>query len=105
MNRNRPKQIVIRASDEEFKKIKAKVEKSKLKQNEYLLKCCLGKDIYVIEGLREMTIELKRIGTNLNQLTKAVHEGKANCKAEIGDIQKELGETWQSLRLLIQKGL
>ena len=105
MNRSRPKQIVIRASDEEFERIKAKVEKSRLKQNEYLLKCCLNKDIYVIEGLHELTTELKRIGNNLNQLTRAVHEGKANCKGELEVIQKELGETWQSLRLLIQKGL
>lgn len=105
MNRSRPKQIVIRASEEELTRIKARVKKSKLNQNEYLLKCCLDKDIYVVDGLHELTIELKRIGNNLNQLTRAVHEGKANCKGELEVIQKELGETWQSLRLLIQKGL
>ncbi len=103
MNRSRPKQIVIRASDEEFDKIKSNVKKSKLKQNEYMLKCCLDKEINVVEGMHEVTVELKRIGNNLNQLTREVHQGRANCKNELGEIQKELGETWQLLRLLIQK--
>lgn len=105
MNRARPKQMVIRASEEEFKKIKIKVQKSKLKQNEYILKCLLDKDIYVIDGLNELTAELKRIGNNLNQLTRSVHEGKANCSEELSEINEEMKEVWQSLRLLIQKQL
>lgn len=105
MNRTRPKQIVIRASGDEFNEIKFKVEQSKLKQNEYILRCLLDKDIYVVDGIKEMTLEVKRIGNNLNQITKAVHEGKANCSVEVSEIQKELGEVWQSLRLLIQKQL
>jgi molybdopterin-guanine dinucleotide biosynthesis protein len=100
MNRQRPKQIVIRASEQEFAKIKSKVEKSKLNQNEYLLKSCLDKNIVVVEGFPDLTIELKRIGNNLNQLTRAVHEGKANCNAELAEIEKELSEVWQLLRQL-----
>jgi Mg2+ and Co2+ transporter CorA len=103
MNRSRPKQIVIRASEEEFEQIKKKVKASKKKQNEYLLKCSLDKDIVVIDGLREQTIELKRIGNNLNQLTRAVNEGRANCANELQDINEEMKKIWQSLRSLIQK--
>lgn len=102
MNRKRPKQIVIRASEQEFEKIKKNVEKSGLTQNEYLLRCALNKKITVIEGLPELVLELKRIGNNLNQLTKAVHEGKANCSQELNDINKELKGVWQLLRRLIQ---
>lgn len=103
MNKKRPKQIIIRATEEEFTKMKKKVEKSKLSQNEYLLKSVLDKDITVIEGLHDFTIELKRIGNNLNQLTRAVHEGKANYSKELSDINGEMKEVWQLLRQLIQK--
>lgn len=103
MNRTRPKQIVIRASEDEFKKIKSKVSKSKISQNEYLLKAILDKEIVVVDGLRELTMELKRIGNNLNQLTRSVHEGKANCKMELSEINEEMKDVWQSLRQLIQK--
>lgn len=103
MNRTRPKQIVIRASEKEFEKIKAKVEKSKLKQNEYLLKAVLDKEIIVVDGVRELTVELKRIGTNVNQIAKAVNEGRADCSKELLAVNEELKELWQSLRQLIQK--
>jgi len=103
MNRTRPKQIVIRASEKEYEKIKSKVAKSQLTQNEYLLKSALDKEIVVIEGIRELTIELKRVGNNLNQLTKAVHEGKVNCSRELKEINEELKEVWQLLRQLTQK--
>ncbi len=43
VNRKRNKQIVIRATEKEFNTIKNKVKKSKLSQNEYLLKCALDK--------------------------------------------------------------
>ena len=105
MNRTRPKQIVIRATEIEFDQIKKKVKASKKKQNEYLLKCVLDKEIVVIDGLKEQTVELKRIGNNLNQLTRAVNEGRANCGEELQDINKEMKEVWQLLRLLIQKQL
>lgn len=103
MNRARPKQIVIRANEKEFEKIKNKVAKSKLTQNEYLLKSALNKEIIVIKGIRELTIELKRIGNNLNQLTKAVHEGKVNCSKELNEVNEEMKEVWQLLRQLTQK--
>lgn len=105
MNRKRPKQLVIRLSEEELAKVKMKVEKSKLKQNEYIIKCLMNKEIYVVEGINELILQMKYIGNNLNQLTRAVHEGKADCSKELQEIKKELSETWQSLRLLIQKQL
>lgn len=105
MNRKRPKQIVIRVSEEELDKIKLKVQKSNLKQSEYIIKCLLEKDIYVVEGLGEIIKQVKYIGNNLNQLTRAVHEGKADCSNEVKEIQKELSEVWQLLRSLTQKQL
>lgn len=103
MNRARPKQIVIRASESELEAIKLKVKESKLNQNEYIIHCLLNKDIIVIDGLRDITVELKRIGNNLNQLTKLAHEGKIDCSAELEEINGEMKGVWQSLRQLIQE--
>lgn len=95
--------MIFRVNENEREQILKKIDKSKLNQNEYLLKCALEKDIHVIDGLHEMTIELKRIGNNLNQLTRSVNEGQANCSKELESIKEELSEAWQLLRLLIQK--
>lgn len=103
MNRKRPKQLVIRVSEDELQQIKDKIDHSELKQNDYLLKCALDKNIIVVDGLKELTVELKRIGNNLNQLTRAVNEGRANCRDELHEINGEMKEVWQSLRSLILK--
>lgn len=103
MPREREKQIKFFVTVAELEKIKQKVEKSKLNQSDYIRKVALQKDIIVIEGLNELTIELKRIGNNLNQLTRLSHEGKVNCSRELQDINGEMKEVWQLLRQLIQK--
>ena len=101
-NRKRQKQIVIRATDKEFEQIKKKVEKSKLTQNKYLLQSALDKEINVVEGIKDLVLETKRIGINLNQLTKLANQGKVDCSDELEEINEELVEVWQLLRQLIQ---
>ncbi|MDU7005642.1 plasmid mobilization protein [Clostridium sp.] len=41
------------------------IKKSKLKQQEYLIKSALNKKIIVIDGLKEILLELSREGNNL----------------------------------------
>ncbi len=102
-NKTRPYQLIFRATEKEKNKIQDKVKKSKLNQNEYLLRSALDKKIVVIDGLDEFVLEIRRIGNNLNQLTRLAHEGKVNCKNELAEIEKEMGEVWQLLSQLVQK--
>ncbi|EGT4142438.1 plasmid mobilization relaxosome protein MobC, partial [Clostridium perfringens] len=67
-NRKREKQIKFYVNEKEYEQIKKKVEKSKLKQQEYLIKSALNKKIIVIDGLKEILLELSREGNNLNQI-------------------------------------
>lgn len=69
-NRKREKQIKFYVNEKEYDQIKKKVEKSKLKQQEYLIKSALNKKIIVIDGLKEILLELSREGNNLNQIAK-----------------------------------
>jgi len=102
-NRTKNKQIKFRVTDKDYKKIKEKISKSKLNQDDYLLKCALGKEIKVIEGLPEMIKEVKRIGVNLNQLTKSVNQGRIIGTNQLEEMEKGLSEAWQLLRQLIQE--
>ena len=103
MNRTRPKQIVIRMSEKEFNTVKSKVEKSGLKQQDYLIKSITGKDVINTDGLKELTPELKRIGSNINQIAKSCNQGNQVTIDEIQSIKEELGEVWQLLKQLAQK--
>lgn len=98
--RKRNRQILIRLSDEELEKFKIKIQKSKLNQSAYLRNCILEKPINVFENNRDYLIELKRIGNNLNQLTRAVHVGKINCGNELEELKGDVKKLWQLLKSL-----
>ncbi len=70
MKQNKDKNYAFRISEKDLKAIKQKAKKAKLTVTDYITKSSLDKDITVIEGLPEMVSELKRIGNNINQLTR-----------------------------------
>ena len=55
-----------------------------------------------IPDLYDVKIELKRIGNNLNQLTRLCNEGKINAIG-LEDLKSEVSKIWQLLNLLTQK--
>ena len=57
-------------TEKELEEIDARASKAKKNRTEYLISAALGKEITVINDLREMLVQLKKIGNNLNQLTR-----------------------------------
>ena len=104
--RSRGIQVKFRLSEEEAEQLKSKVEKSGMSQQEYLMKCALNKNVTNTDGLKEISIELKRIGTNLNQIAKHCNEENAvslRTMAETRKIGEELNQVWLLLRQFLQR--
>lgn len=99
MPRKREKQLKFFVTDSEFERIKSKVAESKLSQSDFLRKSALNKEIVVVEGIRELVLQIKKVGVNLNQITKLAHQSRvSDVSAEIEQIHGELNEIWQLLR-------
>lgn len=98
MNRTRPKQIVIRVSEEELEQIKHKVEQSGKTQQQYIIEALTQKQITNTDGIKALVPELRRIGTNLNQIAKTLNGSGYYDYRLITANQKELEEVWQSLK-------
>lgn len=96
---NKTKRVNFRITEKELQKIKEKARKSNMNLTKYLTVCALNKDIVVIENLKEFQVELRRIGNNLNQLTRLCNEGIITC-LELENIKKQVNEIWQLLNLL-----
>lgn len=93
MNRTRPKQIVIRVSEEELAQIKKKVEQSGKSQQQYIIEALTQKQVINTDGIKEIYPELKRQGNNLNQIAKKLNEnGYVDYKHELPDTMKEVRE-------------
>jgi len=73
---NKSERLNFRVSAYEKNIIQNKAERSKTNLSGYLLSCALDKKIVVVDGLREVLKELRKIGNNLNQLTVLMRLGK-----------------------------
>lgn len=98
--RTRQRQIIIRMTDDEAAAFQKRTAKSKLKQNEFAIKCLLNHPVNVIEDMPELIRQLKAVGNNLNQLARAANAGQAMPPASVAELGKGVDELWQLLRRL-----
>ena len=73
-----------------------KVAKSELPTNEFIIKCTSRTKITAPIDLKPVVRELKRIGTNLNQLTAKANSGVIRV-FDLADTNKELAEIYKLL--------
>ena len=88
--------IAFRVTDKEKLQIE---DKAAIKYNSvsaFARDCTIGKEIYVLPGITEFAEQLRAIGNNLNQLTRAVNSGKATV-VDLTEMREEVAEIWQSL--------
>lgn len=70
------KKLSIRISEDDLRQIHDRAVKAKLSVTDYVTKCCLGKQIVVIDGLDEIIRQQKSVGNNLNQITVLCNMGR-----------------------------
>ena len=94
----------FRATEEEKSIIMKKGEASDRSISEYLRRCALDKPVIVMEGVDQIAYELRAIGNNLNQITRAVNSGYVQA-VNLQETEEVLGQLWQSLNSLQQSVL
>ena len=70
------KQFSIRISEQDLETIRRKAAQAHMSQSDYVVSCCLGKKIIILDGLKEVLRQQKAIGNNLNQLAVLANMGK-----------------------------
>ena len=65
-----------RMASDDREAIKELAKQTGLSMSDYVTRCCLGRQVVVIDGLKEVLKELKSIGRNLNQLVTLAHMGR-----------------------------
>lgn len=98
---NKTKRVNFRITENELEKIKKKAKKSNMNLTKYLTTCALDKEIIIVENLKDFQAQLRKIGNNLNQLTRLCNEGIITC-LELENVKKQVNDIWQLLNLLIQ---
>ena len=102
--KKQPKTEIIstRVTPEQREIIEEKAYSSYRTPSMYLRDCALDKKIVVVKGVDEAANELRKIGNNLNQLTRAVNSGYC-YEVDLRGTREEVARLWQLLNSLTQE--
>lgn len=96
------KKINIRLTEKEKKIIESKAKKLNMTITKFIVSSCLKDKIIIVYGLDKVDTELRRIGNNINQLTRLVNE-KIITVIDLKELRMEVNNIWQLLKQLVQK--
>jgi len=88
--RKRNHVVPIRFSDHELLVIDANAKRANMSRTEYLVSAGMGKPIVILDDLKPMLSELRRIGNNVNQLTRKANSGEIYAVG-LTEINEQLG--------------
>ena len=89
----------FRVTPAERERIENKAYSSYRIVSKYLRDCALEKEIFVVEGVDSLAQELRHIGTNLNQIARAVNAGSLSA-VDLTEMTEEVRAVWRSLNSL-----
>lgn len=93
----------IRIASGDLDIIKKKARQARLSQSDYVTRCCLGRQVVVIEDLKEAAKQLRAIGNNLNHLTALVNMGRFSV-ISLDGMAQELANVSAALRAVQERG-
>ena len=96
------KKINIRLTEKEKSIIEAKAKKLNMTITKFIISSCLKDKIVIVNGLDKVDSELRRIGNNINQLTRLANE-KIITVIDLKELRMEVNNIWQLLKQLVQK--
>ena len=96
------KKINIRLTEKEKSIIEVKAKKLNMTITKFIISSCLKDKIVIVNGLDKIDTELRRIGNNINQLTRLANE-KIITVIDFKELRMEVNNIWQLLKQLVQK--
>ena len=97
------RQFSIRISSQDLETIRQKAAQAHMSQSDYVIACCLGKRIVIMDGLKDVLRQQKAIGNNLNQLAVLANMGKVQF-ANLDSAAQEFSKINIALRELQEGG-
>lgn len=101
MKKRKDTTFSIRISTDDLNTIKGKAQQAHMSQSDYVTRCCLGRQVVIVEGLKDVLKMLRSIGNNINQLVTLAHMGRVSVinldgvvqtLSEIRDAVREIAE-------------
>lgn len=93
------KVIGIRVTKQEKERLIKKSQKAEMSLSEYIIEQTLERDIIVVEDVKNLVYELRKIENNINQLTRLANSGMIKV-VYLDEAKEELKKIWRELTTL-----
>lgn len=98
----RNKRVNIRLTQAEYDAISKRAKEANMTLTSYITRCCLGKQIVVIEGLDELNRQHRLLGNNINQLTRLANSGQIQV-VDLGEFLFEYAAIGKGIIELLER--
>lgn len=102
MKQKKEMRITLRLTQEQYDSIAAKAETAQMPVGAYVRAAALRHRVVVIDGLKEITHELKGIGRSINQLVVLCNMGRIK-EVHLDDAWQALSQIYLKLRELAEQ--
>lgn len=105
-NRERPLNIHVMVTEEEKEIIEERTRIAGFRSTgAYIRKIAIDGRIFKIDPtpLREISSQMTRLSTNINQITKRVNSTDNIYKEDVAELKEMTDELWQSLKSILSK--
>jgi hypothetical protein len=106
MPRKRNYPITIWLNEKELILLKDRISKTPYLRSDYIRKCSLDKNITVIPGIRDLIIEFKKIGSNLDKISRSIDNDSGDqiiLSGDLKSIKEDLKKAWAKLAIVMKK--
>lgn len=101
-NMKKDTKFSTRMASEDREAIKELAKQSGMSMSDYVTACCLGKQVVVIDGLKDVLKDLKSIGRNLNHLVTLAHMGRVTV-IDLESVRQTFSELCAAVRLILER--
>ena len=101
MPKTKLSRVEVRMTPEEKENLKRKAAEAHMTVSKYILHLSQTKRIILKDDIAELTVEISRIGNNINQIAHVGNTQKFVYKAQLNDVMKHLQEIEELQRKIL----
>jgi hypothetical protein len=98
---NKNKTIRARITSKDYKKFLERVENTNLSKSDFIRQSVLKSKVYDVDPFNKMFFELKREGSNLNQLIRQLNQYNPPTEQELKSELRELKTLYEQLKAIL----
>ena len=101
MPKTKLSRVEVRMTPEEKENLKNKAEEAHMTVSKYIVYLSETKRVILKDDIAELTVEISRIGNNINQIAHVGNTQKFVYKAQLNDVMKHLQEIEELQRKIL----